>query len=206
MVTTIEPSPGNLAREGASVVIWELEDSSRPVADRLMAELPKLGKMIAMSDSDNRDGSPDRNKINVSIRALWAEYQADAAVRDELIESTSEGKHQYRDIATALTIAQFASASILLRLSSDGSYRESDRHAIIDDPFQTIVDCAEYLLPVNAPTPSESLPMYLPLSLVMWFSNSMEQRSVAARLARSRLELEAFVGLASRTIYRSRCR
>ncbi|KAH8664655.1 hypothetical protein BX600DRAFT_550647 [Xylariales sp. PMI_506] len=169
-----------------------------PVVDRLMTQLFALRELISVG----RYGYVDKTlycDISSNTDRLWGEYKEEATSRGEPLQKYgSKGEIVYRDGATALTLAFFATARILLSLVKLQGSDEPSRP--IEDQCQTIIDCGIYLIQAKGIIGCAGLPMFLPVTLVARYSTSLKQRKVAYMFLAEGIDGIAFNGMRSMAI------
>lgn len=157
-----------------------------------MAQLFSLEKLISASRCSIIDDSLYYS-IDTEVNLLWAEYNEEAARRGECLQSEHMGAFTFRDGPTALTIAFFASARIILSLAGP---RECSRPArTMEAQCQTILNCTMYLFEQRKFTGCASLPMILPLTLVAHYGTTPQHRKTASLFLKDRSSGFGFNGI-----------
>lgn len=160
-------------------VLWVPSEDSPPVADRLMAQLFILWKILRSQKRDTESGNTALQLLIVSssIKETWDGYQKEAEIRGESLQYESSGKTVYRDGSTALVVAYFATAQLMLFLA--GSKAQSLFSLTIKDPCKVILSCASYLFRMSKFIGCAGLSMVLPLTLVALHGTSSRYRNMA---------------------------
>lgn len=170
--------------------------------DRLVVELYSLQKLLSDSPCVGNSTNEDATAIGVRINNLWAEYLTDARERGQPIDVRVEGGLQYRDSFTALTVAYFAAAWLLL-----GRFGAITAGAI-DSPCstsashscQTILTCSSLL--TRRDIGCAYLRMFLPLTLVGLYGPLPEHRTLAYTQLKQWFSGTSFRGLGSLALQR----
>lgn len=162
-------------------------EEKQQVVDRLVVEIFELQKLLYRKDHKHDDAADDVHDVGVKIENLWAEYLEEANKFGKPIEIPCSGGIQYRNAYTAMTVAYFSAARILLStiLSPQvaqfpGSGVALDHHDLV------ILNCSSYIMQKDIGC--AYLRMFLPLTLVARHSASNEKRT----LARTLLELRNY--------------
>ncbi len=174
---------------------WFPTGGSQLVVDRLVTELFGLQKLLSQRYYKNDHAIKYSHDIGLRIENLWAEYQEEANRLDKPIKLASSGGHQYRDAFTAMTVAYFSAARILLStVSSPQIAQYSASSEAMDGNSQLILNCSSFLM--RKDTGCAYLRTFLPLTLVARYSASSEQRTLARTLWSAGSMARRFVGLA----------
>lgn len=175
---------------------WFPTGGSQLVVDRLVTELFSLQKLLSQRYYKNDHAIKYSHDIGLRIEDLWAEYQEEANRLDKPIKLASSGGRQYRDAFTAMTVAYFPAARILLStVSSPQVAQYSASSEAMDGNSQLILNCSSFLM--RKDIGCAYLRMFLPLTLVARYSASSEQRTLARTLLERWLYGTPFRGLSS---------
>lgn len=171
--------------------LLEQPDATQPIINRIMPRLLELGKLISTYGHGSND--PSIQRIDDTLQALRAEYEKQSSLRSGPVQIEFLGEKLYRDAVTALTLAYFASAGILLSLAR---HRDTEQISkTIEEYCQTILDSGQFLFKSQNEFRRSSLSMLFPIILVALNSTSTKQRSTASSMMRSRLQDASFKGL-----------
>ncbi|KAK7954814.1 C6 zinc finger protein [Apiospora saccharicola] len=198
---------GELATKSHSaVILWDpsSSDQSQPLADRLVTQLFKLGKLVCVLASGGQEAvlSFQLQAIENHVKILWDEHLQEKARR--------RGREETADVdvdGSSLVPAYFASTTILLSLAksntSSSSSSSDNVEAAIEIQHQIVLDSAARLSATPGGVSSSAyLPMYLPIALVALHSTSPERRATASELLESssphRQQTAIFRGLSRR--------
>ncbi|KAI5456075.1 hypothetical protein BGZ63DRAFT_418102 [Mariannaea sp. PMI_226] len=166
---------------------WLHVGDSQPVVDRLIAELFGLQRMLSRNDNRDDKANAIYHVTRSRINNLWVEYQAEEDKRDRPTDVSSFDLHQYRDAFSALTVAYFSAAWVLL---SHVGETNSER----------IFDCFSYLS--QRSIGCAYLRMFVPLTIVALHSPSSRQRALAYAVLDSTSYRAIFTGLSSIALQR----
>ncbi|KAH7312626.1 hypothetical protein B0I35DRAFT_481070 [Stachybotrys elegans] len=172
-------------------------EKSQPLADRLVTQLLRLGKLVCVLASGcEEDALFELQAIENHLKILWDEHVQDKARRRG---PDNHGRPEETDIdidAFFLVPAYFASTTILLSFAQS-STSSCDAEAV-ETQHQIILDSAITLLTTLGGISSAYLPMYLPIALVALHSASPERRATASSLLESHQQPIIFRGLSQR--------
>lgn len=171
------------------------------VIDRLVLKIFETQELPSHEFSKN-DTSSRLDDIGIEVDKLWAEYQEDAGRRNHPITRFSNDCIEYRDGVTAMTVAYFAVARILLSKNSSLTATKdpgsSGSSGSSDDHGKTVLDCARFLTSKNIGC--AYLRMFFPLTLVAIHSSSSDQRLAACDLIESWRYSTSFGGLSLKAL------
>lgn len=165
-----------------------------------MLEIFTLQKLLSQSHSF-KDDIVCSHDINGSIENMWADYKAEMKQHDDRILLSSCSTSPYYDAFSALTVACFSAARILLSRVRSLSARCSSAEALETRNGQVILECHSYLLPKNIGC--AHLRMFLPLTIVALYSPSLRQSNLAHSTLNDSL-CKPFSGLSSMAVDRIR--
>ena len=169
-------------------------EAPQHAADRLTNEIFGLQKLVRQRKQGKDFSIQIFHDTASRIDDMWAEYQEEANEKDGAIELPSRAKFHYRNAFTAMTIAYFASARILLSIVSlPMSAEYTDPFGDIATNGQLILDCASFLIPKDIGC--AYLRLFFLLTLVVKYSISSVQRSLAHTLLERRHCGNLFNGL-----------
>ena len=173
---------------------WFQTGKSQQVVDRLVTELFGLQRLLSRRYFKNDNAIEYSHDIGPRIDNLWAEYREEANQLGKPIELPSSGGSQYRDAFTAMTVAYFSAARILLSTVSPPQVAQcSGSSGAMDGNGQLILNCSSFLM--RKDIGCAYLRMFLPLTLVARYSASSEQRALARTLLECWLYGTPFSGL-----------
>ncbi|KAJ4374807.1 hypothetical protein N0V83_001884 [Neocucurbitaria cava] len=160
-----------------------LEYTRLPMFQRLMSHIATLAEMYVEMRDGVINGTLHRPlnlgtymAVKGEVEALWHEYTASANERNEQLkwEDPSSGAPMYRDAFTALTIAYFESARVLLAIVAP---QLAASFVDLNDHYAAIMATAQYLQIHDIGC--AYMRMATPLLLVALHSPKREQRRAA---------------------------
>ncbi|KAH8646105.1 hypothetical protein BX600DRAFT_443914 [Xylariales sp. PMI_506] len=203
-------SLGSLSAENSDAdsdwndLCWFQLNESPQVADRLLWQLLRLGEVF--SEQRHRRYNVKRvaylDDITYNIDNLWVEYLVEELTHDNDIFQLScdtEKTPNYRDVMTALTIAYFATARILLSVLQDNLAaspslnREGTNVPGLEHQYEVILTSCSYL--ATQDIGCASFRLIFPLTLAAVYSTSSVQRWQAKELLENWLQIYAFTGM-----------
>lgn len=168
---------------------------------RLVLEIFILQKLLSQSRSLNDDIIACSDDINGRIENMWADYKAGVNQHGGQILLSSCSTSPYYDAFSALTVACFSAARILLSKVRSLSARCPSAESLEKTNSQVILECHSYLLPKHIGC--AYLRMFLPLTIVALYSPSLSQSNLAHTTLNDSLR-KPFGGLSSMAIERIR--
>ncbi|KAH7366642.1 hypothetical protein BKA66DRAFT_470672 [Pyrenochaeta sp. MPI-SDFR-AT-0127] len=162
-----------------------LEYTRLPMFQRLMTHVTKLAEMLVMCENVDESGTILQSVdlasyllVKTEVESLWNEYSSAAASSSEELSwcDSLSGTTQYRDSFTALTVAYFESARILLAnipLQFTTSFLDPDDH------YTVIMEASQYLQTYDIGF--AYMRMATPLLLVALYAPREKQREEAIR-------------------------
>ncbi|EHK48562.1 hypothetical protein TRIATDRAFT_290197 [Trichoderma atroviride IMI 206040] len=176
-------------------------DQEEPLVNRLVLEIFTLQKLLSQSRSPNDDIIACAHDVNGRIENMWADYKAEVSRHDGQILLSSCSTRPYYDAFSALTVACFSAARILLSKVHSLSVRCPSADSLETTNGQVILECHSYLLPKNIGC--AYLRMFLPLTVVALYSPSLRQSNLAHSTLNDSLR-KPFSGLSSMAVERIR--
>lgn len=176
-------------------------DQEEPLVNRLVLEIFSLQKLLSQSHSLKDDIITCSHGINSRIENMWLGYKAEVNQHDGQILLSSCSTSPYYDAFSALTVACFSAARVLLSRVRSLSVRCPSEEALETTNCQVILECQSYLLPKKIGC--AYLRMFLPLTIVALYSPSLRQNSQAHTILDDALR-KPFIGLSSIAIERIR--
>lgn len=165
-----------------------------------MLEIFALQKLLSQSHSF-KDDIVCSHDINGRIENMWADYKAEIKQHDDRILLSSCSTSPYYDAFSALTVACFSAARILLSRVCSLSARCPSAESFETTHGQVILECHSYLLPKHIGC--AYLRMFLPLTTVALYSPSLSQSNLAYTNLDDALR-KPFSGLSSMAVERIR--
>lgn len=183
------PQMDNLTR-----TLWNQFHESQQAADQLTANLILIGGIVTRNLSIAKDSSPYLQGIGSSIENAWARHRAKVVSPSRIIRPGSSGRDAlYQDASTALTMAHYAMAQIILTVAKRPGFPHPP---VINNVYcQAVIDCALFLLQIKKTIGCSGFAMLHPLALVAKYSTSPIARRAAYSLLDDGLRGIAFVGL-----------
>jgi hypothetical protein len=181
-----------------------LYDESQEVADLLLLQLFKLGKLVATTKNHDPGSIPSRlHEVRESIDRSWTTYHEEAILHNHFLRYKSDDDEiLYRDPSTALVLAYFATARLMMSLADIDDNQHPSK---MDDGYcQEIIDCSSFLFQRKGSIGCISLPVFLPLALVAMYATSSTYRKMAYTLLNDRVQTTPFRGLKSILVERLR--
>lgn len=156
-----------------------LEYNRLPIFQQLMTYIAKLAEFyLNKKISENWQQLMNLSEymhLKGEVEALWLKYKDQAASRKESLSWTGDdGLRAYRDGFTALCIAYFSAARILLTVLAP---RLVSSYVDLEDHHATVLDCARFLRTKRIGC--AYMRMTTPLYLVSLHSAASEQRRQA---------------------------
>jgi hypothetical protein len=129
------------------ILYGSLEYIRLPIFQRLMSHVSELVEMYvgSMNNASQHQTEPQAyTNIGTNIETLWLEYADEAANADTRLfwEDVLTGTMRFRDDFTALTVAYFSAALILLSVTIPYPALSS---STLPDPHSTILQVSQYL-------------------------------------------------------------
>ncbi|KAH8700253.1 hypothetical protein BGW36DRAFT_425082 [Talaromyces proteolyticus] len=169
-----------------------MANSSQQVADQLIPQLFKLGKILSAKIHDPENPVAHCNDIRSNIDKIWTGYEDQANLRGEYIQYNLEGEIKYRNGSTAIVTSYYTTAKMMFSLA------EPQKNASeINNYCQIIIECAMFLFRTHSSVGCALLPSFLPLTLVAMYSPSPNYRRMAYNLLNDRVLGTPFAGLRS---------
>ncbi|CRG91252.1 hypothetical protein PISL3812_08300 [Talaromyces islandicus] len=170
-----------------------LYDESQEVADLLLLQLFKLGKLVTASNCEPDSITSQLHEVRETIDGSWTAYHEEAILHDQAFRYEAGDETLYRDPSTALVLAYFATARLMVSLADlADAYVQSSK---MDGYCQEIIDCSSFLFRRKGSIGCISLPVFLPLALVAMYAPSSRYRKKAYTLLNDRVETTPFKGL-----------
>jgi hypothetical protein len=174
-----------------------LYDESQEVADLLLLQLFKLGKLVAARNCAPDSITSQLHEVRESIDRRWTVYHEEATLHGQVLRYESGDGILYRDPSTALVLAYFATARLMISLA-DLADIDNKYPSTMDDGYcQEIIDCSSFLFQRKGSIGCISLPVFLPLALVAMYAPTSKYRKVAYALLNDRVQTTPFKGLKS---------
>lgn len=180
---------------------WIGAGQKEPLVDQLVLEIFALQKLLSQSQCFDDDIISCSQHISSRIETMWADYEAETNQHGGQIMLSSCSTSQYYDAFSALTVAYFSAARILLSKVCSLSARCHTAESLETTNGQVILECHSYLLPKNIGC--AHLRMFLPLTIVALYSPSFRESTLAHTTLRDSLRIP-FTGLSSMAVERIR--
>ncbi|KAF2183443.1 hypothetical protein K469DRAFT_583069 [Zopfia rhizophila CBS 207.26] len=149
-----------------------------PMFQRLMSHIAVLAEIYVNKTAPNSQQQlidlSVYSSVKAEVGALWHNYQSDAVEAGQQLSWKEDGRPMYRNGFTALSIAYFSAARILLIILAP---RLSSTLLDFNDYYTTILDCATFLQAKRIGC--AYMRMATPLYLVSLHSPSAAQRQQA---------------------------
>ncbi|PVI00795.1 hypothetical protein DM02DRAFT_671777 [Periconia macrospinosa] len=185
-----------LATKSHSVIVIS-SDKSQPLADRLMTQLFKLGKIVCFLTSGSRDDfSFQLGVIDTQLECLRDEHLRQTANQKKRLYWATRNKSDIDVDGSFLLPAYFASSAILLSIARSKTC--TCNMEVAEVHHQTILDSSFQLVKSLGANSSAYLPMYLPIALVALHSTSQERRASACELLQLHQKETIFKGISQR--------
>lgn len=179
-----------------------LYDESQEVADLLLLQLFKLGKLVTTRNCEADSFTSSLYEVRETIDKSWTAYHAEATLHNQVLRYESDDGEEmlYRDPSTALVLAYFATARLMISLAGPvvADFDSNDGYC------QEIIDCSLYLFQRKGSIGCISLPVFLPVALVAMYASSSKYRKTAYTLLNDRVQTTPFRGLKSVLVERLR--
>jgi hypothetical protein len=169
------------------------------VVDRLVTQLYKLQQLKLSPEQQSDDILVKAEAIGGEIDKLWRQYRQGVSQRGGLVEYTSDGRVQYGSAFTAMIVAYFAAARILLSAIRDADTTSPPSVSQAWDG-QTVLNSLSFL--AQQDIGCAYLRMFLPLTLVALYSRSDGQRTRALEVLEAWFRDTSFSGLSSIAVER----
>lgn len=180
-----------------------LYDESQEVADLLLLQLFKLGKLLTSKNCDSDSITSHLDEVRESIDRSWTLYHEEAILHNQTLRYESGNETLYRDPSTALVLAYFATARLMISLADPADV--DNQHPSRKDAYcQEIIDSSSFLFQRKGSIGCISLPVFLPLALVAMYAPSSKYRRMAYTLLNDRVQTTPFKGLKSILVERLR--
>lgn len=180
-----------------------LYGESQEVADLLLLQLFKLGKLVTTTKyCEPGSITSSLYEVREIVERSWTAYHEDAISHHQVLRYESDDGDEilYRDPSTALVLAYFATARLMISLAGLGDVDSST----MDIYCHEIIDCSSFLFQRKGSIGCISLPVFLPLALVAMYATSSEYRILAYTLLNDRVQTTPFKGLKSVLVERLR--
>jgi hypothetical protein len=132
------------------------------VMGRLLQHLFRLGDYFARTRHNAKLPPVNLTDVAGSLESLFEEYAEEANNQNELLQWEVSGLMQYRDGITAITIAYFEAARVLVALTHAPDSETRDDQ--IQRSSRSILDSVSFLS--TKPTSCATLRIFFPLTLV----------------------------------------
>ncbi|KAF2660265.1 hypothetical protein K491DRAFT_711777 [Lophiostoma macrostomum CBS 122681] len=170
-LTTRKPQPIKIRK----ILTENLEYRRLPIFQQLMTHIASLAEMyISMDDAGGKEqciGLEVYSRVKTRVESLWSEYLEQAQLNQEQLFFPGDGAMAYRNGFTALTVAYFCAARILIKVLAP---RFASSYPDFTDHFATVMECARFLQ--TKKIGCAYMRMATPLYLVSVHSPSLEQR------------------------------
>jgi hypothetical protein len=173
-LTTRKPQPIMIRR----ILTENLLYKKLPIFQQLMTHIAALAEMyVGMGDADRKEqriGLEAYSRVKTEVEELWSEYLEQASFSQEKLFFPGDGAMAYRNGFTALTVAYFCTARILIKILAP---RFASSYPDFTDHFATVMECSRFLR--TKKIGCAYMRMATPLYLVAMHSPSPEHRREA---------------------------
>lgn len=172
-----------------------LYDETQEMADFLLLQLFKLGKLVTTKHCELDSFVSQLHEIRDCVDRNWTVYHEEGTLQGQALQYASEGEILYRDPSTALILAYFAAAKLMISLADPAG--TDNPPSTMDRYCQDILNCSTFLFQRKGRIGCISLPVFLPLALVAMYATSSTYRKMAYTSLNERVRTTPFRGLQS---------